>query len=73
MERRLEVRCARCDKGFRARRSSAKYCSNACRQMAYLDRHKPPAPGPLTLDDLRPFTMAEFAKLFARPTPPNLD
>jgi hypothetical protein len=41
--------------------------------MAYLDRHRPPAPGPLTLDDLRPFTMAEFAELFARPTLPNLD
>jgi hypothetical protein len=41
--------------------------------MAYLDRHRPPAPGPLTLDDLRPFTLAEFTKLFAQPTPPNPD
>jgi hypothetical protein len=65
-ERRLERRCLRCGEAFSAQRISARYCSNRHRQTAYLDRHRPPAPGPLTLDDLRPFTMAEFAKLFAR-------
>jgi hypothetical protein len=56
MERQLDRRCARCDKGFRARRSSAQYCSNACRQLAYLSRRYPPAPpgeiGLLTMADL---------------------
>jgi len=66
MERRLKVRCARCDKGFRARRSSAKYCSNACRQLAYLNRHHPPGAG-------GPLTLADLDQLLWRPIPPNPD
>jgi hypothetical protein len=67
MERQLDRHCLRCDKGFRARRSSAKYCSNACRQMAYLNRHAPSVPpgGPLT--------WADFEAILWRPTPPDRD
>jgi hypothetical protein len=56
----------RCDKGFRARRSSAKYCSNACRQLAYLRRRHPPG-------EMGPFTMADIDRLLWRPTPPVRD
>jgi len=45
MERRLEVRCARCGEVFLAQRITARYCSNACKQLAYLARHAPPGVG----------------------------
>jgi hypothetical protein len=64
--RQLDRRCLRCDKGVRARRSSAKYCSNACRQMAYLNRHAPPGGG-------GPLTWADIERLLWRPTPPDRD
>jgi hypothetical protein len=45
----LEVRCSRCGKAFWAQRNTARYCANACRQMAYLERRHPPGlGGPLT-------------------------
>jgi hypothetical protein len=64
MERWLDRRCLRCDKGFQARRSSAKYCSNACKQLAYLRRRHPPG-------EIGRFTMADIERLFWRPTPPD--
>jgi hypothetical protein len=66
MERSLDRCCLRCDKGFRARRSSAKYCSNACRQLAYLDRHRPPGVG-------APLTWADVEAMLWRPTPLDRD
>jgi ribosomal protein S27AE len=52
-ELRLEVRCARCGEVFLAQRITRRYCSNACRQMAYLNRHRPPGGGgPVTLADV---------------------
>jgi hypothetical protein len=63
---RLDRRCMRCDKGFRAQRSSAKYCSNACRQQAYLKRHRPPGGG-------GPLTWADVEAILWRPTPPDRD
>ena len=38
-----ERECSKCGVLFRAQRSTAKYCSQACRQAAYMDR---PAPDP---------------------------
>jgi hypothetical protein len=68
-ERRLERLCLRCGAAFLAQRNLARYCSNACRQMAYLNRHRTPAPpgvgGPLSL--------ADFEQLIWRPTPPDPD
>jgi hypothetical protein len=59
------MRCLRCAEVFAAERISAKYCSNKCRQMAYLKRHAPPRPpgvgGPLTWADLE--------QIIWRPTP----
>jgi hypothetical protein len=66
MERRLEACCARCDKAFWAQRITARYCSNACRQMAYLDRHRPPGAG-------GPLSWGEVEAILWRPTPPNLN
>jgi hypothetical protein len=66
METRLDRRCLRCDKGFRAQRISAKYCTSACRQMAYLRRRYPPG-------DDGPLTWADFGALLWRPTPPDPD
>lgn len=33
-----EAECIKCGATFRAKRSTAKYCSHACRQAAYADR-----------------------------------
>jgi hypothetical protein len=66
MEQWLEVRCARCGEAFLAQRITARYCSNACRQLAYLDRHAPPGVG-------GPLTMADLEALRWRLTPPNPD
>jgi hypothetical protein len=66
MERRLEVRCARCDKAFQAQRASARFCSNACRQLAYLRRRYPPG-------ESGPFTLTDLERLIWRPTPPVRD
>jgi hypothetical protein len=63
---RLDRRCLRCDKAFLAQRTTARYCSNACRQMAYLNRHRPPGGG-------GPLTMADVEQWLWRPTPPNPD
>jgi len=65
-ERRLEARCARCGEAFLAQRISARYCSNACRQLAYLDRHAPPGVG-------GPLTMVDLERLLWRPTSPDPD
>jgi hypothetical protein len=65
-ERRLERRCLRCGEAFSAQRITARYCSNACRQMAYLNRHAPPGGG-------GPLTWADFEAILWRPTPPNRD
>jgi len=37
----MKATCAYCNKSFYAERSSRKYCSNTCRQKAYLNRHHP--------------------------------
>lgn len=34
------INCQHCDKEFTAKRADAKFCSNACRQQAYLERGK---------------------------------
>lgn len=34
----VEVECVKCGVTFHAKRSTAKYCSQACRQAAYMDR-----------------------------------
>jgi hypothetical protein len=41
---------------------TARYCSNACRQIAYLRRRHPPG-------EMGPFTMADIDRLLWRPTP----
>jgi hypothetical protein len=66
METRLDRRCLRCDKEFRAQRSSAKYCCNGCRQLAYLRRLHPPGDG-------GPLTWADIEAILWRPTPPVRD
>jgi hypothetical protein len=65
-ERRLEVRCRRCGGTFLARRISARYCKNSCRQMAFLIRRHPPG-------EMGPFTLADLEQLIWRPTPPVPD
>jgi hypothetical protein len=65
-ERRLERRCLRCGEAFSAQRITARYCSNACRQMAYLNRHAPPGVG-------GPLTWPDFEAILWRPTPPDRD
>jgi hypothetical protein len=66
MERRLKVPCARCGEVFLAQRITARYCSNACRQLAYLARHTPPGVG-------GPLTLADLDQLIWRPTPPVIN
>jgi hypothetical protein len=66
MGERIERRCARCDKAFWAQRISAKFCSNACRQMAYLHRHRPPGGG-------GPLTLADVEAILWRPSLPDRD
>ena len=63
-ERRLERRCLRCGEAFSAQRISARYCSNACRQLAYLRRRYPPG-------EMGPLTMDEMIGMLWRPTPPD--
>jgi hypothetical protein len=65
-ERRLERRCLRCGEAFSAQRITARYCSNACRQIAYLRRRHPPG-------EMGPFTMADIDRLLWRPTRPVRD
>jgi hypothetical protein len=65
-ERRLERRCLRCGEAFSAQRITARYCSNACRQLAYLRRRHPPG-------EMGPFTMADLEAILWRPTPPDRD
>jgi hypothetical protein len=68
-ERRIEVRCARCGKAFAGQRITRRYCSNRCRQAAYLNRLHPPAPpGPAS-----PLTWADFEAILWRPTPTKVD
>jgi hypothetical protein len=64
--RRLERRCLRCDKAFQAQRASARFCSNACRQLAYLRRRYPPG-------EMGPLTWADIERMLWRPTPPVRD
>jgi hypothetical protein len=66
VERRLERRCLRCDEAFSARRITARYCANRCRQMAYLRRRHPPG-------EMGPFTWADFEAILWRPSPPDRD
>jgi hypothetical protein len=65
-ERRLERRCLRCGEAFSAQRITARYCSNACRQIDYLRRRHPPG-------EMGPFTMADIDRLLWRPTRPVRD
>lgn len=62
----LERRCLRCEKAFQAQRASARYCSNACRQLAYLRRRYPP----VSSDVGGPLTWADFEAILWRPPPP---
>jgi hypothetical protein len=61
-DRRLERCCLRCGEAFFAQRNTARYCSNACRQMAYLDRRQPAGVG-------LPPTLADLDRLIWRPPP----
>lgn len=63
-EPRLEFRCLQCGEPFAAQRPTARYCRNACRQMAYLRRRAPPDSGGL-------MTLADLIRLI--PTPPDRD
>jgi hypothetical protein len=61
------MRCLRCAEVFAAERISAKYCSNKCRQHAYLKRQAPPPlPGVGG-----PLTWADIEAILWRPTPPD--
>ena len=59
--------CQRCGQMIPARRITRKYCSNRCRQAAYLHRRYPP---PLAQG---PWTPADIEALLWRPTLPVRD